>query len=203
MVPRIRTRRAEDDECDAFLPSGVDEERPKRAPRVWRWRWVRWSRPAVPTNRTIVLGEPGRYPPNVVRNQKYNLVTFLPLVLYEQFKFFFNLYFLLVALSQFIPALKIGFLVTYIAPLSFVLLVTISKEALDDYERHQRDAESNSSPYEVLVHRAPLDVEAPVPATLPSSRLQAGHLVVLHKNQRVPADMVLLKTYTADADDTS
>lgn len=203
MVPRIRTRRAADDECDAFLPSGVDEERPKRAPRVWRWRWVRWSRPAVPTNRTIVLGEPGRYPPNVVRNQKYNLVTFLPLVLYEQFKFFFNLYFLLVALSQFIPALKIGFLVTYIAPLSFVLLVTISKEALDDYERHQRDAESNSSPYEVLGHRPPLDVEAPVPATLPSSRLQVGHLVVLHKNQRVPADMVLLKTYTADADDTS
>jgi len=29
-------------------------------------------------------------------------------VFYEQFKFFFNLYFLLVALSQFIPALKIG-----------------------------------------------------------------------------------------------
>ena len=43
-----------------------------------------------------------------MRNQKYNVFTFLPLVLYEQFKFFFNLYFLLVALSQFVPALKIG-----------------------------------------------------------------------------------------------
>jgi phospholipid-translocating ATPase len=43
-----------------------------------------------------------------VRNQKYNVVSFLPLVLYEQFKFFFNLYFLLVALSQVIPALRIG-----------------------------------------------------------------------------------------------
>ena len=49
-----------------------------------------------------------RFPPNVVRNQKYNIATFLPLVFYEQFKFFFNLYFLLVALSQFVPALKIG-----------------------------------------------------------------------------------------------
>ena len=49
-----------------------------------------------------------KYPPNVVRNQKYNVFTFLPLVFYEQFKFFFNLYFLLVALSQFVPALKIG-----------------------------------------------------------------------------------------------
>lgn len=48
------------------------------------------------------------FPPNVVRNQKYNVATFFPLVLYEQFKFFFNLYFLLVALSQFVPALRIG-----------------------------------------------------------------------------------------------
>jgi phospholipid-translocating ATPase len=48
------------------------------------------------------------HPPNIVKNQKYNLVTFLPLVLYEQFKFFYNLYFLLVALSQFVPALRIG-----------------------------------------------------------------------------------------------
>jgi phospholipid-translocating ATPase len=36
------------------------------------------------------------------------VITFLPLVFYEQFKFFFNFYFLVVALSQFIPALKIG-----------------------------------------------------------------------------------------------
>jgi hypothetical protein len=41
-----------------------------------------------------------KYTSNVVCNQKYTLVTFLPVVLYEQFKFFFNLYFLLVALSQ-------------------------------------------------------------------------------------------------------
>ena len=116
MVPRIRTRRAEDDECDPFLPSGGDEERPSRAPRVWRWRSERASGPAVPTNRTIVLGEPGRYPPNVVRNQKYNLVTFLPLVLYEQFKFFFNLYILLVARRQFFPGLQIGFEVRDLAP---------------------------------------------------------------------------------------
>ena len=49
-----------------------------------------------------------KFSPNIVRNQKYNLFTFFPIVFYEQFKFFFNLYFLLVALSQFIPALKIG-----------------------------------------------------------------------------------------------
>ena len=49
-----------------------------------------------------------QFPANIVRNQKYNVFTFLPIVLYEQFKFFFNLYFLLVALSQFVPQLRIG-----------------------------------------------------------------------------------------------
>jgi phospholipid-translocating ATPase len=49
-----------------------------------------------------------RFPRNEIRNTKYNVFTFLPLVLYNQFRFFFNLFFLLVALSQFVPVLKVG-----------------------------------------------------------------------------------------------
>ena len=81
---------------------------------------------------------------NVVRNQKYRKSTFVLQVLYEQFRFFFNLYFLGVALSQFIPALQVGFLFTYIAPLVFVLGVTLFKEGYDDYKRYIRDREANS-----------------------------------------------------------
>ncbi len=36
---------------------------------------------------------------NKLNNQKYNIITFVPLVLYNEFKFFFNLFFLLIALS--------------------------------------------------------------------------------------------------------
>ena len=74
--------------------------------------------------------------PNVVRNQKYRAATFVFAVLYEQFRYFFNLYFLLVALSQFVPELQVGFLFTYIAPLAFVLGVTLTKEGYDDYQRY-------------------------------------------------------------------
>ena len=56
---------------------------------------------------TSVAGK-SPYAPNIVRNQKYTIVSFLPIVLWEQFQAFYNLYFLLVALSQFIPAFKIG-----------------------------------------------------------------------------------------------
>jgi hypothetical protein len=51
-----------------------------------------------------------QFPQNVIRNQKYSVLTFLPVVLFEQFNQFCNLYFLLIALSQFIPALGVGML---------------------------------------------------------------------------------------------
>ena len=137
---------------------------------------------------------------------------------YEQFKFFFNLYFLLVALSQFVPALKtgawltspvhslllihsLGFIITYVAPLAFVLSVTMGKEAYDDYKRHLRDREANSQRYLVLEHPtshstaedAYLNTHANT-RSVPSSSLRVGDLILLEKNQRVPADLVLLRT---------
>ncbi|WVQ93981.1 hypothetical protein IAU59_001059 [Kwoniella sp. CBS 9459] len=147
------------------------------------------------------------YPANVVRNQKYTVITFLPLVFYEQFKFFFNFYFLVVALSQFIPALKIGYIVTYVAPLAFVLAVTMGKEAYDDYCRYLRDREANSTRYLVLLPQpaSPMlgdssslsgaaSLPRPQTRSTPASSIKVGDMVLLEKNQRVPADMVLLTT---------
>lgn len=76
---------------------------------------------------------------NIVRNQKYSIITFIPSVLYNQFKFFFNFFYLMISLSQFVPALKVGFLFTYLAPLMFVLTLTMIKDAYDDFKRYQRD----------------------------------------------------------------
>ena len=92
---------------------------------------------------------PSSYPSNKLNNQKYNIITFIPLVLYHQFKFFFNLFFLLIALSQFIKALRVGFLFTFIAPLAFVLTITMVKEAFDDIARMKRDKIINSKKYPV------------------------------------------------------
>ena len=44
----------------------------------------------------------------------------------------------------------LGFLFTYIAPLSFVLLVTTLKEGVDDFNRYKRDKELNNSMYEYV-----------------------------------------------------
>ena len=42
---------------------------------------------------------PSSFPSNSLNNQKYNILTFVPVVLYNQFKFFFNLFFLAIACS--------------------------------------------------------------------------------------------------------
>lgn len=109
------------------------------------------------------------------------------MVLYEQFKFFFNAYFLVVALSQFIPALQVGFLFTYILPLVIVLSVTMAKEAYDDLLRRKRDRSINNQRYTRLDGSGRQ-------VTVTSAGIKPGHVLVLRCNQRVPADMVLLQT---------
>lgn len=104
------------------------------------------------SSRLVAVGssQSTRFPPNSVSNAKYTAWNFLPITLYNEFSFFFNMYFLLVALSQAIPALRIGYLSTYVAPLAFVLVITLGKEAYDDIERRRRDNEANSEEYTVL-----------------------------------------------------
>ncbi|CCE65229.1 hypothetical protein TPHA_0K00950 [Tetrapisispora phaffii CBS 4417] len=125
-----------------------------------------------------------KYPSNEISNAKYHPLTFIPILLYEQFKFFFNLYFLLVALSQSIPALRIGYLSSYIVPLAFVLTVTMLKEALDDIKRRRRDKESNNELYQVLNNIQPVK----------SKDLKVGDLIQLKKGERIPADLILLQS---------
>uniref|UniRef100_A0A8C4SHC9 P-type phospholipid transporter n=1 Tax=Erpetoichthys calabaricus TaxID=27687 RepID=A0A8C4SHC9_ERPCA len=107
--------------------------------------------------RTVWLGHPEkreqRYPSNVVDNQKYNIFTFLPGVLFNQFKYFFNLYFLLLACSQFVPELRLGALYTYWVPLGFVLIITIIREAVEEIRCSMRDKEVNSQIYSKLSTR--------------------------------------------------
>ncbi|KAL8680550.1 MAG: hypothetical protein Q9186_003241 [Xanthomendoza sp. 1 TL-2023] len=200
------------------------------------------------TSRNIIIGQypPPRFPPNAVSNAKYTAWSFLPRTLYNEFSFFFNLYFLLVALSQLIPPLRIGYVSTYVVPLVFVLFITLGKEALDDVARRRRDAEANKEEYTILRLRDP--VKGPgrkgrknrgskTPSKRPRSDtasfcpnrldvieeeeesvgrdgricievdelriksrdIKVGDVVKLGKDQRVPADLVILKCSSADS----
>lgn len=107
--------------------------------------------------------------PNLIMNSKYTFFTFLPLVLYNQFKYFFNLFYLLIALSQFINMLKVGFLFTYVAPLAFVLAFTLFKQAMDDYYRKKRDRQTNYQTYNLITKTGVTQIY--------SKDLKVGHII--------------------------
>uniref|UniRef100_A0A8C2MCK7 Phospholipid-transporting ATPase n=1 Tax=Cricetulus griseus TaxID=10029 RepID=A0A8C2MCK7_CRIGR len=152
--------------------------------------WLRCCGGGDPRPRTVWLGHPEkrdqRYPRNVINNQKYNFFTFLPGVLFSQFRYFFNFYFLLLACSQFVPEMRLGALYTYWVPLGFVLAVTIVREAVEEIRCYMRDKEVNSQVYSRLTSRGTVKVK--------SSNIQVGDLILVEKNQRVPADMIFLRT---------
>lgn len=100
------------------------------------------------TIRTNGHTTPSSFPTNRQNNQKYNVITLIPVVLFNQFKFFYNFFFLAISLSQFIPPLKVGLTFTYVAPLVFVLAITMMKEAFDDFQRKVKDREINNKKYE-------------------------------------------------------
>ena len=127
------------------------------------------------------------YPANAVNNRRYTLITFLPLALANQFKMFFNIFFLAVAVSQFVPSLQVGYLFTYIAPLAFVVALSLAKDAFDDLQRFRRDRSANAEQYfKLLPDGAPLPIA--------SSDIQVGDLLLIDQNKRIPADCILLHT---------
>jgi phospholipid-translocating ATPase len=136
--------------------------------------------------RDFELNTETQFGSNLIRHQKYSLLSFLPAVLFQQFKFFLNLYFLLVALSQLIKPLQIGWIFTYFGPLIFVLMVNICKEAFDDFKRFKRDSHENSKLYTRLTPKGWSNVA--------SSHILVGDYIQIHKNEKVPADCILLYT---------
>ena len=139
-------------------------------------------------SRTVWIGQDclQKFPPNVIKNTKYNIFTFLPLVLWNQFKYFLNAFFLTLALTQFYPPLQVGYLYTYWVPLGFVIGIGLFREAVEDLIRYTRDKELNSRRYAKLTQRGPLSTA--------SKDLKVGDIVYIEKGCRVPADMILLRT---------
>jgi magnesium-transporting ATPase (P-type) len=134
---------------------------------------------------------------NSVKNTKYNFLTLIPTVLLVQFSMFANQFYLLMVLTQFIDALKVGFLFSYLAPLVFVMVVTIVKEGYDDYLRHVRDTEANNQLTKRLIVKINKKGFSPrsnsvLIESIKSSEINVGDIIVLEENKRVPADIILL-----------
>ncbi|KAH9577472.1 P-type ATPase [Trypanosoma melophagium] len=155
--------------------------------------WLNWDVAGVNERRVIAIGcspdvwSGKGFPDNAVNNRRYALLTFLPLSLFYQFRAFFNIFYLLLAFSQFISALKVGFLITYLSPLALVVSLSLIKDAIDDIQRYRRDGRANKEKVEKLLSDGSTGI-------IRASSIQVGDLLVLRHGQRIPADCVLLRS---------
>uniref|UniRef100_A0A8C5J7D4 ATPase phospholipid transporting 8B3 n=1 Tax=Junco hyemalis TaxID=40217 RepID=A0A8C5J7D4_JUNHY len=125
-----------------------------------------------------------KYSGNAIRTAKYNLLTFLPLNLYEQFHRMANVYFVFVILLQTFPEISTLPWYTLLFPLSCLLIIRGLRDLVDDIGRHRSDRSINSRPCEILA----------------GSRFRwrqwrdicVGDIVRLRKDSVVPADLLLL-----------
>lgn len=76
---------------------------------------------------------------NAISTTKYTIINFLPKNLFEQFHRLANIYFLFIALLNFVPQVEaVGKEVAFL-PLLSILLVTICKDIFEDYRRYRSD----------------------------------------------------------------
>lgn len=91
-----------------------------------------------------------QYPNNQVLTSKYNVITFLPKNLLEQFRRVANVFFLAVAILQFFPRFSNVSPALAVMPLLVVLAITALKDAYEDFKRHQSDRFINNIGCHVL-----------------------------------------------------
>ncbi|XP_056157796.1 phospholipid-transporting ATPase ID isoform X2 [Lampris incognitus] len=127
-----------------------------------------------------------KYATNAIKTSKYNLFTFLPLNLFEQFQRIANAYFLFLLVLQVIPQISSLSWFTTVVPLVLVLSVTAAKDAIDDINRHRSDNQVNNRRVQVLID-----------GELRGERwmdVQVGDIIKLENNQFVTADLLLLSS---------
>ncbi|XP_057675656.1 phospholipid-transporting ATPase ID-like [Corythoichthys intestinalis] len=126
------------------------------------------------------------YANNAIKTSKYNIFTFLPLNLFEQFTRLANCFFLFLFTLQLIPQISSLAWFTTAALLILVLSITAVKDAADDINRHKSDNQVNNREVSVLVE-GELRTEK-------WKNIQVGDVVKLENNQFVTADLLLLSS---------
>ncbi|XP_067412224.1 probable phospholipid-transporting ATPase IM [Emydura macquarii macquarii] len=127
-----------------------------------------------------------QYANNRIKTSKYNILTFLPINLFEQFQRVANAYFLFLLILQLIPEISSLSWFTTIVPLVLVLAITAVKDATDDYFRHKSDNQVNNRQAEVLID-GKLQNEKWM-------NVRPGDIIKLENNKFIAADLLLLSS---------
>uniref|UniRef100_A0A8R1HVD2 Phospholipid-transporting ATPase n=1 Tax=Caenorhabditis japonica TaxID=281687 RepID=A0A8R1HVD2_CAEJA len=127
-----------------------------------------------------------RYADNFIKTSKYNIITFVPQNLFEQFQRIANFYFLVLMILQFVPQISSISWYSTAIPLVIVLAFSAIKDGYDDVQRHISDRNVNSRKSYVVRNGSLCEEEW--------SNVKVGDVIRMMSNQFVAADLLLIST---------
>eukprot|EP00250_Pteridium_aquilinum_P005611 c15683_g1_i1 orf=163-3783(+) len=170
------------------------------------WRPSRWGRQRLDQHyapdldlfhtghRTIYCNDFDRnkllkFKGNSISTTKYNILTFLPKGLFEQFRRVANLYFLMISILSATPISPVN-PITNVVPLTLVLSASLIKEAFEDWKRFINDKTINGKMVEVL--------KGDRWKKTPWRKLAVGDIVKVNQDSFFPADLLFLASTNQD-----
>ncbi|XP_048351262.1 phospholipid-transporting ATPase VA isoform X2 [Sphaerodactylus townsendi] len=129
---------------------------------------------------------------NRLKTTKYTALSFLPKNLFEQFHRLANVYFVFIALLNFMPSVNAFQPELALAPVLFILAVTAVKDLWEDYSRYRSDQEINHM--ECLAYCR----NEKKYTTRFWKEIKVGDFVQLRCNEIIPADILLLSSSDPD-----
>lgn len=126
---------------------------------------------------------------NEIHTNKYNIFTFLPRNLFEQFTRIANFYFLIIVILLQFPFAPIS-ATAAVAPLTIVIGISAIREAIEDILRYRSDSRINSKACHVFDHTIFRDKTW--------GQIMVGNFVKVLREEEVPSDLVLFATSNKD-----
>uniref|UniRef100_A0A8B9FGU3 Phospholipid-transporting ATPase n=1 Tax=Amazona collaria TaxID=241587 RepID=A0A8B9FGU3_9PSIT len=130
------------------------------------------------------------YDSNKIKTTKYTILTFLPKNIYEQFHRFANIYFVVIALLNFVPIVNAFQPEVSMIPICVIMAITAIKDAWEDFRRFKLDKEINHMGCYIYSREEHAYVEKCW------KDVRVGDFVQLQCNETIPADILLL--YSSD-----
>nr|XP_061786081.1 phospholipid-transporting ATPase VB-like [Nerophis lumbriciformis] len=138
--------------------------------------------------------QPNRYlPGNAIKTTKYTPLFFIPMNLYEQFHRLANIYFVGLAILNFVPVVNAFQPEVALIPICVILSLTALKDAWEDFRRYQSDKKLNNMPCFVYSRKDKQFMERCW------KDVRVGDFLKVLCNEIVPADLLLLHTSDANS----
>ncbi|CAM5077976.1 unnamed protein product [Eretmochelys imbricata] len=189
---------AQDAEGIRDVPQVPKKEEKERKKRRRRKRKKKESKTRTVRSNLLLPGpeteKPQRIPlaNNRLKTTKYTALSFLPKNLFEQFHRLANVYFVFIALLNFVPSVNAFQPELALAPVLFILAVTAIKDLWEDYSRYRSDNEINHMECLVYCRNEKKYMNRYW------KEVEVGDFVQLRCNEIIPADILLLSSSDPD-----